>query len=290
MGIFLAAMLAITGLYFQNLRLARMAQEEIILSMIQRDVMSRNLVVANTRCGDERAWVRANAGSVPSGFSPQFSLTGFGTAADTDPATVMTLGWGVRNIESWEAVSGLHWGRSAPAAMHDVPLYTGFYFAVAPVERHFPSGTGAVSDWGAVGNTPGLALEDCQFTDFDGYGLVDMDDDGEPETDRGLPSPSPGPIMNADLSTGGADYANSPFRLFYNSRSMSRYMLKLRVRVMWNVRNLADLTLTDREVLDFEGGTNVTGKNPDLKRERVFHYTTYYFSAFNPDVVKRWQP
>ena len=55
MGIFLGAMLAILGIYFQNLRLARMAREEIIVSMIQRDIMARNQVVASARAGQERA-------------------------------------------------------------------------------------------------------------------------------------------------------------------------------------------------------------------------------------------
>ncbi|HOX06693.1 MAG TPA: prepilin-type N-terminal cleavage/methylation domain-containing protein [Planctomycetota bacterium] len=276
MGIFLAAMLAIAGLYFQNLRLARMAQDEIILSMIQRDVMSRNLVVATVRAGEERGYVRSNVGSVPSAAPVQFTVAGFGQELDTNPG-VMTKGWGVRNVESWEAVSGLVWGRSNPATIHDVPLYTGYCFSVRPMTRHFLN-NGKVSDWAAVGNTPGLALEDCQFTDWDGYGLVDMDGDGEPETDRGNPAPSPGPLIDSALAD--TTYGASPYRLFYNSNNMSRYVMKLRVRVMWNykdedyVKSLSDTDLKAEE---------------DAGR-RVCSHTSYYFSVFNPDVVKRWQP
>mgnify|MGYP001013410483 CR=1 FL=1 len=276
MGIFLAAMLAVSGLYFANLKLARMAQDEIVLSMIQRDVMARNLVVANARAGEERLYVRNNPGSVPSSFTTPFTM--FGDPADADPG-VLTKGWGVRNVASWEASSGLHWGISTPAADTDVPLYNGFYFSVVPVSRHFPSGGAppVAGDWGAVGNTPGLALEDCQFTDFDGYGWVDMDGDGIPETDRGTPAPSPGPLMDASLADCG--YAASPFKLYYNSNNMSRYFMKLRVRVMWNVRDEADILLTDAEL-----------KTREDNKERVYSHTEYYFSVFNPDVVKRWQP
>jgi prepilin-type N-terminal cleavage/methylation domain-containing protein len=274
MSIFLAAMLAISGLFFQNLRLARMAQEEIVVSMIQRDVMARNLVVAMARAGEERLYVRNNAGAVPSAFAKQFP--NFGVPGDTNPG-VLTKGWGIRNKDAWEASSGMHWGVSTPvAADTDVPLYNGFYFSVVPVVRHFPGG-GTAADWAAVGNTPGLAMEDCQFTDWDGYGLVDMDGDGIPETDRGLPSPSPGPLMDATLAS--CNYQTSPFRIYYNSNNMSRYVMKVRVRVMWNVRNEDDVSLTDLQV-----------RAKEDNHERVFNHNEYYFSVFNPDVVKRWQP
>jgi hypothetical protein len=55
--------------------------------------------------------------------------------------------------------------------------------------------------------------------------------------------------------------------------------MKVRVRVMWNVKNEADVALTDQQIRTIEN----TG-------QRVFNHNEYYFSVFNPDVVKRWQP
>jgi len=276
LGIFLGALLAIMGLYFQNLRLARMAREEIILAMIQRDIMARNLVVAAARAGQERLWRRGLIANAP-------TFAQFGVPSDTNPATVLTLGWGIRNLESWQVSSALHWGTSSPAADTDVPLYTGFYFTVVPVVRDFPTKTAA--DWAAVGLTPGLALEDSQFTDSDGYSFansraswLDLDGDGIPETDRGLPRPSAGPMLKADLSPANVE-RDSPFRFLYNCNNMANYIQKLRVRVMWNIRSEDDLLLSDIDV-----------KKSEDAGQRIFNHTEYYFSVFNPDVVKRWQP
>ncbi|MHC4916404.1 MAG: type IV pilus modification PilV family protein [Planctomycetota bacterium] len=310
LGIFLGAMMAILGIYFQNLRLARMAREEIIVSMIQRDIMARNQVVAVARAGHERSWRRGVWPTKPP-FFHQFGSprdgTEFGTAGSigetTDPASALGAGWGVRNICTWERTSGLHWGRSNPVAETDVPLYENFYFTVHPVWRYanntdangdgFPDypwvqrqyDPNTADEWkpATTSGMPGLAYEDSQFTDWDGYGWVDMDNDGDPETDRGVPYPSPGPIHSvvpAGFPGGSNTYDGNPYRIFYLSDKLGHYILRLRVRIMWQVKLEEDIyNQTDAMVLDREN-----------KGERVFNHTEYFFSVFNPDIVKRWTP
>jgi prepilin-type N-terminal cleavage/methylation domain-containing protein len=312
LGIFLGAMLAILGIYFQNLRLARMAREEIIVSMIQRDIMARNQVVASARAGHERSFRRGVASLTPPSFdeygSPRDGTVNATLGSETtDPLKVFQVGWGVRNVVTWERSSGLHWGRSVPAGESDVPLYENFYFIAHPVWRYpkqmgglyypwirdenfEPSDEGEWTPGGITGPHVGIALEDSQFTDWDGYGMVDMDRDGYPETDRGDPSPSPGPIhgmpgspQRSSWCPGGFDdskYQGNPYRIFYNSDKMCHYFMRLRVRIMWQVKDEEDVyNLTDKDVKDKED-----------QKIRVFNHTEYYFSVINPDIVKRWQP
>ncbi len=334
LGIFLGAMLAILGIYFQNLRLARMAREEIIVSMIQRDIMARNQVVASARAGHERAFTRGVAAVTPPSFdefgSPRDGTTyanlGAGIGETTDPAQAMAVGWGIRNILTWEKASGLHWGRwdaetATAAGYADVdaaesdrpalPLYESFYFMAHPVWR-FPDDTvkdaqnnpkfpwvrdknftPTLAEWSpstVVRGYRGLALEDSQFTDWDGYFKVDMDRDGVAETERGEPYPSPGPIHSsapANFPAGSDSYDNNPYRIFYNSDKMAYYFMRIRVRIMWQVKDLEDVfNLTDHEVLAAEKGDSGAG----IKPRRVFNHTEYYFSVVNSDIVKRWQP
>ena len=364
LGIFLGAMMAILGLYFQNLRLARMAREEIILSMIQRDVMARNLVVSSARAGHERSYVRGVAATKAPTFS-EFGLAGDGHptygGANNNPDLVLTYGWGIRNIAAWEASSGLYWGRFVPqgtlgcnsgsplvtcsaaefklfwagsfitiegtqykiAAVNsnsqllldsnysgatnaavklwhaaDVPLYEGFYFRIEPAARDLPDSPTA-SDWTPKGTTPGLNVEDAQFTDFDGYSFsnksswMDMRGEGLPDTDRGMPFPSPGPLLDNTLNP--ALYAESPYRFYYNSNKMSKYFMRLKVRVVWNVRKEGDIYwVWDKGLGDYRPPANVKEYDVELKnredaKERVFSHNEYCFSVFNPDLVKRWQ-
>jgi prepilin-type N-terminal cleavage/methylation domain-containing protein len=318
LGIFLGAMLAVLGIYFQNLRLARMAREEIIVSMIQRDIMARNQVRASARAGHERAFKRRITAVTPPSFdeygSPRDGTT-YATEPSigetTDPSKVFLAGWGVRNITTWERASGLHWGRSTPAAESDLALYENFYFIAHPVWRYPDKTTldaqgnpkypwvrnknfnpATVGEWNPATTSGyrGLALEDSQFTDWDGYGMVDMDRDGYPETNRGLPAPSPGPIHSvapANFPANSDKYEDSPYRIFYNSDKMGYYFMRLRVRIMWQVKLLEEVyNMTDHEVLAAEDGNKALGIEP----RRVFNHTEYYFSVVNPDIVKRWQP
>ncbi len=311
LGIFLGAMMAILGIYFQNLTLARMAREEVVVSMIQRDIMARNAVVASARAGHER-WARRTSTALPPEFetfgSPRDGTDYAGSAPgeQSDPDLALSAGWGVRNINTWESASDhtLHWGRSQPALDTDVALYENFYFTVHPVWR-FPNQTDGDGDgfpdypwlrrnfepsdedeWdiSQTSGLPGLAREDSQYTDWDGYGLVDLDRDGIPETDRGWPAASPGPILpaGAGLSIGGSTgYAGNPFRIFYNSDKMRHYFLRLRVRIMWQVKDEAHVyNLTDKKLKEDFEDNNI----------RIFNHTEYYFSVFNPDIVKRWHP
>jgi prepilin-type N-terminal cleavage/methylation domain-containing protein len=325
MGIFLGAMLAILGIYFQNLRLARMAREEIIISMIQRGIMARNQVVASARAGHERSWKRGVPGAeTPPSFdefgSPRDGTTyGIGGDETAIPDDALDFGWGIRNTVTWEKSSGLHWGRwskqqaidagyadidAAEADRPSVPLYENFFFIAHPVWRYVndpatpwirkPFEPASEAEWDPTTTTghPGLALEDSQFTDWDGYGMVDMDRDGFPETNRGAPYPSPGPIhpsVPADFPGGSNTYANNPYRIFYNSDKMGYYFMRIRVRIMWQVKDLDDVyNKTDAEVLEAESGL-VAGV-PTNEPRRVFNHTEYYFSVINPDIVKRWQP
>ncbi|MHC4916852.1 MAG: VWA domain-containing protein, partial [Planctomycetota bacterium] len=55
----------------------------------------------------------------------------------------------------------------------------------------------ARQEWRAArtGGMPGLALEDSQFTDWDGYGLADADGDGKPDTGHRVPLLKNIPVM-----------------------------------------------------------------------------------------------
>jgi prepilin-type N-terminal cleavage/methylation domain-containing protein len=314
LAIFLGAMMAILGLYMQNLRLAMMAREEIIVSMLQRDIMARNQVVAAARAGQERQWRRgvkdASGISVtqPAVFekfgSPRDGITGLiaPLAADEtdDPTQAFSKGWGIRNKVLWEKISGLNWGTSNPPdPAKDTPLYNGFFFIAHPLWRYVPVETrpwvrdtafvpAGGAEWviGTTSGLPGLALEDSQFTDWDGYDMVDMDGDGIPETDRGVPYPSPGPIHNgipAAFPAGSNTYVNNPYRIFFLSDKMAAYYMRVRVRIMWGqVESYDDVyILTDAQVKTREDAS---------EDARVYSHCEYFFSIFNPDIVARWQP
>jgi len=334
LGIFLGAMLAVLGIYFQNLRLARMAEEEIVVSMIQRDIMARNHVRASARAGQARAHRRAPASCPePAPFdrfgSPRDG-TPYGTlgSENTDPDKVFdsAVGWGVRNVVAWEKASGLHWGswtrdqataagyasvEDAELAEAATRLYHNFHFIAHPVWRYadktevdadgnpkytwirdkaFEPATD--DEWrpSKTSGHRGIALEDSQFTDWDGYFKVDMDGDGYPETERGRPFPSPGPIhgsVPAGFPSGSNTYDDNPYRIFYNSDKMGRYFMRIRVRIMWQVKNLEDVfNLSDQEVKAIEDGDKSAG----VRGRRVFNHNEYYFSVVNPDQVKRWRP
>jgi hypothetical protein len=189
------------------------------------------------------------------------------------------------------------------AETEQVPLYENFYYIAHPVWRYQDLTDGdsdgypdypwvrrvfepaSADEWlpGSTGGMPGLAAEDSQFTDWDGYGLVDMDNDGEPETDRGKPYPSPGPIMPvspAGFPAGSNDYNANPYRIFFLGDKMANYYMKIRVRIMWQVKDEDRVyNMTDAMVKAEEDGGH-----------RVFNHVEYYFSVFNPDSVKRWQP
>jgi type II secretory pathway pseudopilin PulG len=306
MGILMGALMVIMGVFFQNLRFARMAREEIIVSMIQRDVQARNHVMSSARAGKDRAFWRGVSGESPPSFeefgSPRDgSSYGTGPGETVNPDDVLNVGWGIRNIAAWEKISNLHWGISDPRQDKDVPLYEGFYFTAHPVWR-YPDGTdadgdgipdypwrrrtfepGNANEWdpATTSGFKGLALEDSQFTDWDGYGMVDMDGDGEAETDRGLPWPSPGPIhrfVPAGFPGGSETYDDNPYRIFFNSDKLRNYMLRVRVRIMWNVKSEEHIYKTDEWV-----------KGQEDAGTRIFSHNEYYFSVFNADLVKRWQ-
>jgi len=185
----------------------------------------------------------------------------------------------------------------------DVALYDGFYFTAERVRRKFASGDDTVAgspwltnpsfmpkirDWEPKGDTPGLAVEDGQATDWDGYGLMDLDRDGVPDTDRGTPFPSAGPILPDNLGIPGANtFDNNPFRILYNSNRMENYILRIRVRVMWNVKIEEDIY--KYMVHGGVGNDDAALRNRE-KSERVYSHNEYFFSVFNSDTVRRWQP
>ena len=142
---------------------------------------------------------------------------------------------------------------------------------------------------GPANSTPGIVIEDNQFTDMDGYGsqdttgdgeldrdflpAMDMDNDGTDEVSEGadgqpLPYPSIGPLRRGSLTLlpteamykAGNEYR---YRIFYNSNGMRNYVKRLRCTIGWNLRSRADI--------------------------RSGYYEEYYFSVFNLDAVKRWR-
>jgi len=303
LGIFLMAILTILGLFFQSIKTAIVAREEIIIAIIQRDVSTRNQVAAARQAADMRAWCEAAANRTPAAYGAGIGATfmTYGDPDDTDPdgagpQDVLALGWGVRNPEAYNALvaggagTGREWPIEADLEAGDqsmadiVSLYRGFIFTVSEVIRD-ETNMSAPGIPGAANSTPGIVIEDNQFTDMDGYGshdttgdgeldrdflpAVDMDNDGTDEASEGLdgkplPYPSIGPLRRGSLALLPASPTDEyRFRIFYNSNGMRNYVKRLRCTIGWNLRS----------------ATNI----------RSGYYEEYYFSVFNLDAVKRWR-
>ena len=295
LGIFLMAILTILGLFFQSIKTAIVAREEIIIAIIQRDLMTRNQVASARQAADMRAWCEAAATRTPATYVGS-TFMAYGAPDDTDPATILADGWGVRNPVAYNALvaggagEGREWPIEADIEAGDqavgdiVSLYRGFTFEVSEVVRDDANMTNPGIP-GVANTTPGSVIEDNQFTDMNGYGsqdttgdgeldrdflpAVDMDNDGTDEASEGadgkpLPYPSIGPLRRGSLAllpvTATDEYR---YRIFYNSNGMRDYIKRLKCTIGWNLRSASNI--------------------------RSGYFEQYYFSVFNLDAVKRWR-
>ena len=137
----------------------------------------------------------------------------------------------------------------------NIPAYKGYYFWVDPFER-----SGA--PWSDDPKTHGLFLHDNQFVDWDGYGWIDGAG-GLTSLDGKL---NPGEIFGE----GATGTPKPSHRIYYDSRGMRNYMMRMRGIVAWDLR-ISDVA---------------TVKDKILNGERIAKYHFFYFTIYDPDTRK----
>ena len=179
-----------------------------------------------------------------------------------------------------------NWMVKDPAA-YDASLGGAANIALFGWEKLYPGYTFRVSDFTTVTATSlgTIDYEDMQFTDFDGYGWIDVDGDGtatSPNADGlseqfGLPSPSAIPKIAGGTAPG----------VKYDHTKMNRYHKRVAVLIAWE--------LNDRSKAgtgELIGPTSMTGKylkdlvNSSLNDNTAdfYRYDTFMFEIFNPDL------
>jgi prepilin-type N-terminal cleavage/methylation domain-containing protein len=139
---------------------------------------------------------------------------------------------------------------AAERRWENIPAYRGYYFWVDAFER-------GGAPWSDDANTKGLVLYDNQFVDWNGYGWIDLNNNGKMD---------PGEMFGD-----GAEGAPKPsHRIFYDSRGMRNYMMRMRGIVAW------DLKISDA----------ATVKAKILNGENIAKYHIFYFTIYNPDTQK----
>ena len=133
----------------------------------------------------------------------------------------------------------------------NIPAYRGYYFWVDALER-------SSAPWSEDAQTKGLAMYDNQFVDWDGYGWIDQ-------------PPYNGKLDPGEIFGEGAEGAPKPsHRIFYDSRGMRNYMMRMRGIVAW------DLKISDASIV----------KAKILLGENIAKYHIFYFTVYNPDTQK----
>ena len=131
-----------------------------------------------------------------------------------------------------------------------IPAYYGYHFWVDAFER-------GGAPWSDDAQTHGLFMYDNQFVDWDGYGWVDLNNNGKSDV--------------GETFGEGAEGAPKPsHRVFYDSRGMRNYMMRMRGIVAW------DLKISDV----------ATVKSRILNGENIAKYHIFYFTIYNPDTQK----
>lgn len=164
---------------------------------------------------------------------------------------------------SWLVVDKVAYNTMATAdrTWEDIPAYKGYSFWVTELRRQG-------SAWGlpdSTSSTYGLELYDAQFVDWDGYGWIDLDGDGQKDA---------GETFNAP------DGSSSPWpshRVRYDSRAMANYVKRLKGVVAWDL--IADVD------------NDPALPNPEAKLNAVIDnnlgkYHVFYFTIYNPDTHK----
>lgn len=219
--LFAIAILAIGGtslvaLFGRNLALAKMAREEVVINVIQRDVSVRNQIAAYTR-----------------GVTP-----------------FVDNSWLVADIDDYNLMA-----ESADREWGQIPAYKGYYFWIAELQR-----TG--SAWGLPDSTSatyGLELMDAQFVDWDGYGKLWLDLNGNGQEDAG---------ERVDFGDPAPSH-----RVHYDSRGMSHYFKRLQGVIAWDLKE----DISGMAVADIVDG---------LQDGTLGKYHMFYFTVYNPDAQK----
>ncbi|MBN1809492.1 MAG: type II secretion system protein [Planctomycetes bacterium] len=212
LGILALGGASLIALFTHNLREAKRAREEIIINIIQRDVSIRNQLAA---------------------YAAPASGWDFYTNRDQ---------WVIDDITAYDQMA-----QDDSRKWENIPAYRGYYFWV-DVDDAERGG----APWSDDPNTHGFYLYDTQFVDWDGYGWIDLNNDGvlDGGEDYGVPAPS--------------------HKIEYDSRGMRQYMMRMRGIIAW------DLKVSDPSIV----------KAKILNGERIAKYHIFYFSVYNPDTQK----
>ncbi len=221
LAILVVGSVAILGLYVQNLRLASAARREVMLAVMEKDIASKNQLAA----------FKAN------------SQYGLSFASDN---------WLVKDYHKYNDLidptnfdAARYW--PGPSYPEDdwIDVYRGYYFAAYTLQR---SG----SFFADAAATHGLYLYDAQFVDWDGYGWIDIDEDGEKGSDEDFGDPAPSHFLH------------------YDSRKMGNYIKKIECVLAWNL-NFDPEELFTRVMGGIEFGHS---------------FQKFRFMVYNPDLNK----
>lgn len=222
LAILVTGSVAIMGLYVQNLRLAGAARREVILAIMEKDIASKNQLAA----------FRANAQ-----YAKDF-------ASDD---------WLIKDYEAYNVLvdpvnfpdAARYWPFPGVEEDKMIEVYKGYYFAAYTLQRQ-----GAF--WADAAATHGLYLYDQQFTDFDGYGWIDLNRDGVEDAEEDFGDPAPSHFVH------------------YDSRKMGKYIKKIECVIAWDL-SFDPIELYTQVTMGIDIGHN---------------YQKFTFMVYNPDLDK----
>jgi len=187
LAILVTGSVAVLGLYVQNLKLASTARREVVLAIMEKDIASKNQLAA----------FRAN------------SQYGLDFASDN---------WIVKDYQKYNDLldpatfpdAARYWPGPTVPEEQSVEVYKGYYFAAYTLRRQ-----GQMFADAAV--THGLFLYDNQFVDWDGYGWIDLNEDGQEDANEDFGPPAPS------------------HKLRYDSRRMEKYIKRIECVIAWDL-------------------------------------------------------
>lgn len=221
LGLFAIGASALMALYLQNLNTAKLAREEIILAMLFKDIATKNQLSAYT--GNKR-FGRAFCPEDWCCDSPP-CRTGWEIGHPSDPK---------QSIEAYNRMVAKDPQNPEPEEKlrlwQNVHMYRGFNFVMDYV---YPP-----------------KIENDQFVDWDGYGIIN-------EKDVGVDITGDGKVEDIDVDFGPPSPSHG---VEYDARKMSNYTRRFKLTIFWELR--------------------------DPKNFKSGKWEEFYFSVFNPDLAK----
>lgn len=228
LGLFAIGASALLSLFAKNLATAELAREEIILAMITKDVTAKNQLAAFTA---------GTAGLKTFGDAVQFSPVNqwlVGVEPDTllDDVTLSPLSYNkVVAVDPANPTAA-----EKPRLWENIHMYRNFNFAIEVLGRNI--------------------LEDNQYVDWDGYGIIREDQIGQD--------------LNADGDTDDSfDFGNPApsHSVEYDSTQMRYYIKRIKMTIIWKWRDPTNYAT---------GADWFKGSRREI----------FYFPLYNPDLKK----